>query len=164
MNHSPLEGVVEKPGPGSERVPLVLHVAVSKGAPLRRAPDTPRLSLDTARAPTRDEGGVSQRPRLGRRLMRWGHDSKTKISPHRRDCGHTPLPCRLPLKGLLNNPFSEAGGMAAHAAAESKPQRRERPRCARIRLLRAAQALQRANKCAATAAASRLRLTAVAVR
>ena len=60
--HSPLEGVVEKPGPGSERVPLVLYGhridftlssrrigGVSKGAPLRRVSDAPRLSLDTAR-------------------------------------------------------------------------------------------------------------------
>ncbi len=64
-----LFGAVEKPGPGSERVPLVMHgrgidltlssrrrsnatekgAFVSKGAPLRRAPDAPRLSLDTAR-------------------------------------------------------------------------------------------------------------------
>ena len=65
---SPL-GAVEKPGHGSERVPFVLHshridltlssrrrsnatekrAFVSKGAPLRRAPDAPRFSLDTAR-------------------------------------------------------------------------------------------------------------------
>ena len=65
---SPL-GAVEKPGHGSERVPFVLHshridltlssrrrsnatekrAFVSKGAPLRRAPDAPLLSLDTAR-------------------------------------------------------------------------------------------------------------------
>ena len=40
---------------------------VSKGAPLRRVPDAPRLTLpprsgqtlDTARAPTRDEGGIT---------------------------------------------------------------------------------------------------------
>ena len=68
VKSSPL-GVVEKPGHGSERVPLVLHghridltlssrrrsnatekrAFVSKGAPLRRAPRCPRLSLDTAR-------------------------------------------------------------------------------------------------------------------
>ena len=70
----------------------------------------------------------------------------------------------LPRRGLLNNRFLERGGLAAHAAAESKPARRTMARCVRIRRPRAAQALQRANIRAATVAASRLRLTALAVR
>ena len=66
--------------------------------------------------------------------------------------------------GLLKNPVSEAGGMAGHAAWESKPNRRVRTPGTRIRRFRAAQALHRTNKRAARAAASRLRFTAVAVR
>ena len=69
-----------------------------------------------------------------------------------------------PLTGLLKNPVSGAGVWASHAACESKPHRRVRPPGTRRRRLRAAQALQGANKRAAIAAASRLRFTAIAVR
>ena len=67
-------------------------------------------------------------------------------------------------EGLLKNPVSGAGVLAAHAAAEREPNRRVRARCVLIRRLKAAQALHRANIPAATAAASRLRFTALAVR
>ena len=67
-------------------------------------------------------------------------------------------------RGSVEKPRFEAGVLASHAAWEIKPNRRVRPRGTRRRRLRAAQALHRANIRAATAAASRLRFTAVAVR
>ena len=58
--------------------------------------------------------------------------------------GHSPRDAR-PLEGLLKNPVSEVGGVAVHAAAQSKPNRRAKARWTRSQRLRAAQALQRAD-------------------
>lgn len=64
--------------------------------------------------------------------------------------GDTPINWKCtplsPFSGLLNNPVFGTSVLAAHAAWESKPNRRVRPRWTRIRRFRAAHALHRANK------------------
>ena len=145
------EGVVEKPGPGSERVPFVLHghridftlssrrrsnatekrAFVSKGATFRCAPALPRYGARARLLGMREE------------CRRWSNASD---------------------EGLLNNPVLGVGGMEGHAAADTKPARLARERWTHRGSSRADQALQRANNLAARAAESRLRLIAAAVR
>ena len=110
------------------------------------------------------EGKARRRGRALAKADSVGGHATEKTPPTGSVSGKIPLTSPTPPQGAVEKPRFEAGGMASHAAWEREPNRRVRPRGTRIRRLKAAQALHRANKRAATAAASRLRFTAVAVR
>ena len=46
---------------------------------------------------------------MGRNEPRMSTDEGLAPAPHRRDCGLTPLSCRLPLKGGVMDPASPEG-------------------------------------------------------
>ncbi len=107
---------------GEDRVPSLL-ARYSSGRTYRSAPTgqflphraeiTPPLRVNA------DQGG--RHCRRGRDLGEGGcgggHDSKTKISPHRRDCGHTPLAHRQSL--ILQSELTLKGGVLGISCVKS---------------------------------------------